>query len=119
VFDPQTPTLFDFRTPQASGSRFVYLLPEDRHRAQGPLQILQPTWNGIFAHHPIPPGGATPPSRYNPHDAIYAAAYYLCDNGADHDIDAAVFAYNHSHQYVASTSPTCWPKPPANTPTRP
>jgi cell wall-associated NlpC family hydrolase len=68
--------------------------------AGGPLQLLQPTWNDILTHHHIPPGGASPPSRYNPHDAIYAAAYYLCDNGAAHDINAAVFAYNHSHQYV-------------------
>jgi cell wall-associated NlpC family hydrolase len=68
--------------------------------AGGPLQLLQPTWTGILAHHHIPPGGASPPSRYNPHDAIYAAAYYLCDNNAAHDLQAAVFAYNHSHQYV-------------------
>jgi Transglycosylase SLT domain len=64
------------------------------------MQIRQATWNGILAHHRIPPGGASPPSRSNPHDAIHAAAYYLCDNGAAHDIHAAVFAYNHSQQYV-------------------
>jgi cell wall-associated NlpC family hydrolase len=68
--------------------------------AGGPAQILTPTWNDILARHRIPPGGANPPSRYNPHDAIYAAAYYLCDNDATHDLPAAVFAYNHSHQYV-------------------
>ena len=98
--------------------------------AGGPLQILQPTWNGILAHHRIPPGGATPPSRYDPHDAIYAAAYYLCDNGATRDIHAAVFAYNHSQQYVADvlaqanryTDPTitasiaCNPQPSASGP---
>jgi lycopene beta-cyclase len=33
VFDPTTPVLFDFRTPRAAGSRFVYVLPEDRYRA--------------------------------------------------------------------------------------
>lgn len=33
VFDPETPTLFDFRTAQAGAARFVYVLPEDRHRA--------------------------------------------------------------------------------------
>lgn len=68
--------------------------------AGGPMQILQPTWNGILARHRIPPGGASPPSRYDPHDAIYAAAYYLCDNGAARDVRAAVFAYNHSQSYV-------------------
>jgi NAD(P) transhydrogenase alpha subunit len=33
VFDPETPTLFDFRTPQADTARFVYVLPDDAHRA--------------------------------------------------------------------------------------
>jgi lycopene beta-cyclase len=33
VFDPATPVLFDFRTPQAGGSRFVYILPDDPYRA--------------------------------------------------------------------------------------
>ncbi len=46
------------------------------------MQTLRPTWNAILARHRIPPGGAQPPSRYDPHDAIHAAAYYLCDNGA-------------------------------------
>jgi lycopene beta-cyclase len=34
IFDPVTPVLFDFRIPQAEGSRFVYVLPE------GPYQAL-------------------------------------------------------------------------------
>jgi lycopene beta-cyclase len=33
VFDPATPVLFDFRTPQAGGSRFVYVLPDGPHQA--------------------------------------------------------------------------------------
>lgn len=33
AFDPWTPTLFDFRTPQEGGTRFVYVLPDDQHRA--------------------------------------------------------------------------------------
>ncbi|HEU4421500.1 MAG TPA: lycopene cyclase family protein [Pilimelia sp.] len=33
VFDPDTPTLFDFRTPRVVGARFGYVLPEDPHRA--------------------------------------------------------------------------------------
>jgi lycopene beta-cyclase len=33
VFDPDTPVLFDFRTPQAGRARFVYVLPDDAHRA--------------------------------------------------------------------------------------
>jgi membrane-bound lytic murein transglycosylase B len=36
----------------------------------------------------------------DPHDAILAAANYLQDAGAPHDIDRALFAYNHSTSYV-------------------
>jgi hypothetical protein len=43
---------------------------------------------------PVPPGGAKPPSPYDPTDAVYAAARDLCANGAD--LQAAVFAYNHA-----------------------
>jgi hypothetical protein len=69
--------------------------------AGGPMQFLQPTWDGVLARHQIPRGGATPPSRYNPHDAIHAAAFNLCDNGARRgDLRAAIFAYNTPDWYV-------------------
>jgi lycopene beta-cyclase len=32
-FDPDTPTLFDFRASPTGGASFVYVLPEDAHRA--------------------------------------------------------------------------------------
>ena len=64
------------------------------------MQFLQSTFDGVVARHPLPAGGATPPSRYNPHDAIYAAAYYLCDSGAPKDLRKAIFAYNHADWYV-------------------
>jgi cell wall-associated NlpC family hydrolase len=75
---------------------------ENSAKAGGPMQFLQPTFDGVVARHPIPPGGAHPPSRYNPHDAIYAAAAYLCDSGAreGRDLHAAIFAYNHAEWYV-------------------
>ncbi|WP_396135282.1 C40 family peptidase [Amycolatopsis sp. A133] len=71
-------------------------------KAGGPMQFLQPTFDNVVARHPPPPGGAHPPSRYNPHDAIYAAAAYLCDAGArdGRDLHAAIFAYNHAEWYV-------------------
>ncbi|GGM80950.1 hydrolase Nlp/P60 [Longimycelium tulufanense] len=71
--------------------------------AGGPMQFLQPTFDSVVARHPIPPGGSTPPSRYNPHDAIYAAAFYLCGNGArdGRDLYGAIFAYNHADWYVS------------------
>ncbi len=67
----------------------------------GPLQMLGPT----FAEYaqPVPPGGANPPSPYDPTDAVYAAARDLCANGAANgaNLSASVFAYNHSQSYVA------------------
>jgi hypothetical protein len=41
------------------------------------------------------------PSVYDPGDAIPAAADYLCDHGASHRLDRALFAYNRSWSYVA------------------
>jgi len=74
---------------------------ENHAGAGGPMQFLQATFDAVVARHPLPPGGAHPPSRYDPHDAIYAAAYYLCDSGAGRgDIHAAIFAYNHDENYV-------------------
>jgi cell wall-associated NlpC family hydrolase len=70
--------------------------------AKGPMQFLQRTFDDVTARHPIPPGGATPPSAYNPHDAVYTAAAYLCDNGArnNQDLTGAIYAYNPSRAYV-------------------
>jgi membrane-bound lytic murein transglycosylase B len=38
---------------------------------------------------------------YDPAAAIPAAARYLVDHGARHNLDRALFAYNHSWSYVA------------------
>jgi membrane-bound lytic murein transglycosylase B len=38
---------------------------------------------------------------YDPADAIPAAARYLVDHGARHNLDQAIHAYNHSRAYVA------------------
>jgi cell wall-associated NlpC family hydrolase len=69
--------------------------------AVGPMQFLPAT----FAEYdePVPSGGATPPSPYDPTDAIYAAARLLCVNGAKDgaNIAGAIYAYNHSDAYVA------------------
>ena len=74
---------------------------ENSAGAGGPMQFLQATFDGVVVRHPLPAGGASPPSRYNPHDAIYTAAYYLCDNGAGRgDLHSAIFAYNHAEWYV-------------------
>lgn len=69
--------------------------------AEGPMQFEPAT----FAEYdePVPPGGADPPSPFDPVDAIYAAARDLCDNGAADgtDIPGAIYAYNHDQNYVS------------------
>jgi cell wall-associated NlpC family hydrolase len=69
--------------------------------AEGPMQFLPSTFAAY--DQPVPPGGVTPPSPYDPVDAIYAAARMLCANGARNNanIRAAVFSYNHADWYVS------------------
>jgi cell wall-associated NlpC family hydrolase len=68
--------------------------------AMGPLQMLGPTFAAY--DQPVPPGGANPPSPYDPTDAIYAAARMLCADGGRNDtnLTQAVWDYNHSESYV-------------------
>jgi cell wall-associated NlpC family hydrolase len=82
--------------------------------AAGPMQIgiggkAGNTWGGA-PERPVPPeidygtdgNGDGIASVYDPVDAIFSAAKYLCRNGADQgrDISGAVFAYNHANWYV-------------------
>ncbi len=69
--------------------------------AEGDMQELPATF-AAYAF-PVPPGGANPPSPYDPTDAVYAAARMLCANGAANgaDLQAAVLSYNHASWYVA------------------
>jgi cell wall-associated NlpC family hydrolase len=67
--------------------------------AEGPMQFEPAT----FAQYGVVgPGGATPPSPYDPVDAIYSAAKLLCaDGGAQPStLFGAISQYNHSAQYV-------------------
>ncbi|HEY1650828.1 MAG TPA: bifunctional lytic transglycosylase/C40 family peptidase [Acidimicrobiales bacterium] len=68
--------------------------------AEGPMQF-EPATFAEYAR-PIPPGGANPPTPYDPTDAVYAASRLLCANGAagGTDITGAIYAYNHSNAYV-------------------
>jgi len=70
--------------------------------AEGPMQFEPAT----FAQYalPVPPGGADPPSPYDPTDAVYAAARMLCADGAADPggVGRALFDYNHSETYVAA-----------------
>lgn len=67
--------------------------------AEGPMQFEPAT----FAEYAtVGPGGANPPSPYDPIDAIWSAARMLCDDGAAQPggLQGAIFAYNHSAAYV-------------------
>ncbi|WP_280387260.1 C40 family peptidase [Nocardia wallacei] len=68
--------------------------------AGGLMQFLAPTFDAVTTRHQLPAGGANPPSRHNDSDAVHAAAFYLCDSGAPDDLHRALFAYNHSDDYV-------------------
>lgn len=63
--------------------------------AGGPMQFLSSTWQeyGVSV-------GGEPPDRWNPADAIFTAARYLRANGAPKELQRAIFAYNHSQEYV-------------------
>src|SRR5579875_1385334 len=66
--------------------------------AVGWMQFMPETWlqYGVDA---LNAGYADP---YNPVDAIFAAARYLAAAGAATNLPAAIFAYNHSQEYVES-----------------
>jgi cell wall-associated NlpC family hydrolase len=67
--------------------------------AEGPMQFEPATF---AAYATVGPGGAQPPSPYDPVDAVYTAARLLCaDGGGDPGhLSAAVADYNHSAVYV-------------------
>ncbi len=66
--------------------------------AVGWMQFMPESWRtyGVDANN----DGQKDP--YNPVDAIFAAARYLKAAGGDHDVRAAIFAYNHANWYVDS-----------------
>jgi cell wall-associated NlpC family hydrolase len=68
--------------------------------AEGPMQIEPATF---AAYAVVGPGGAIPPSPYDPVDAVYTAAHLLCANGAGagrSGLYDAVWAYDHTPVYV-------------------
>jgi membrane-bound lytic murein transglycosylase B len=58
--------------------------------AQGPMQFIPSTWSGYGL------GG----DIHDPHDSILGAANYLHASGAPEQERKALFAYNHSWEYV-------------------
>jgi cell wall-associated NlpC family hydrolase len=69
--------------------------------AGGPMQFLQGTWNAYAIDGPGSngkPNGTK--DRYDPADAIFTAANYLHASGAPTKTRKAIYAYNHSWDYV-------------------
>jgi cell wall-associated NlpC family hydrolase len=67
--------------------------------AEGPMQFEPATF---AAYAVVGPGGATPPSPYDPVDAVYTAAHMLCENGAGSSarLYRAIWDYDHTSIYV-------------------
>ncbi|MBO0681942.1 MAG: lytic transglycosylase domain-containing protein [Candidatus Dormibacteraeota bacterium] len=68
--------------------------------AMGPMQFLQPTWDRFQT----PAPDHVTANVYDPEDAIYTAANYLCHLGAATTdpirLRQAIYGYNHSWAYV-------------------
>jgi cell wall-associated NlpC family hydrolase len=64
--------------------------------AGGPMQFLAATW----ATYAVDGNGDGRKDRWNAADAIFTAANYLHANGAPKELRQAIFAYNHSSEYV-------------------
>ncbi|GAA1612912.1 hypothetical protein GCM10009733_006190 [Nonomuraea maheshkhaliensis] len=78
--------------------------------AAGPMQFLISTWGGSarikigsrFNGYASDGDGDGWGDVYNTADALFAAAKYLCRHGAPRAVRQAVYAYNHSWDYVDS-----------------
>jgi cell wall-associated NlpC family hydrolase len=71
--------------------------------AAGPMQIgVGGKAGNTFGRYGVDADGDKVADVYNPADAIFTAASYLCQNGAERggDVARAVFAYNHADWYV-------------------
>ncbi len=65
--------------------------------AGGPMQFLASTW----VRYGVDGDGDGRVDRWDPADAIFAAANYLRASGAPADYRRAIFTYNHASWYVA------------------
>jgi Transglycosylase SLT domain len=65
--------------------------------AGGPMQFIASTW----ASYGVDGDGDGKVDRWDPADAIFAAANYLSSSGAPRDYGRAILAYNHAGWYVA------------------
>jgi cell wall-associated NlpC family hydrolase len=69
---------------------------ENSMHAGGPMQFIPDTWKSFG----VDGNGDGKKDRYDPADAIPAAARYLKHSGAPDRMRTAIFAYNHMNSYV-------------------
>jgi peptidoglycan DL-endopeptidase CwlO len=70
--------------------------------AAGPMQIgIGGAAGDAWATYATVEDGKPPASVYDPADAIAGAAKYLISQGAQSNVSAAIFAYNHANWYVS------------------
>ena len=100
----------EIRGPALNGKKFAFIADSDDgafdhdpqyDRAVGPMQFIPTTWRSYAVDGDG--NGTTDP--FDIDDAALGSANYLCTAGGDLRTDAgqrrAVFAYNHSDEYVA------------------
>jgi hypothetical protein len=81
-------------------TNYGYDLSVSSAGAEGWMQFLPAEWLAFG----VDANGAGVRDPYNPADAIFAAARYLANAGASHDLRGAIYAYNHSPSYVESVT---------------
>ncbi|WP_176522773.1 lytic murein transglycosylase [Blastococcus aggregatus] len=110
TLNPDGTSTPEIRGPALNGVQFAFISDSDDgafdrdsqyDRAVGPMQFIPTTWRSYAVD--ADGDGTTDP--FDIDDASLAAANYLCTAGGDLRTDAgqrkAVFAYNHSDEYVA------------------
>ncbi|WP_155858804.1 lytic transglycosylase domain-containing protein, partial [Candidatus Blastococcus massiliensis] len=110
VLNPDGTSTPEIRGPALDGGKFAYIGDSDGgrfdrdtryDRAVGPMQFIPTTWRS-YAVDGDGDGASNP---FDIDDAALASANYLCVAGGNLRTDAgqrrAVFAYNHSDEYVA------------------
>ncbi|SDE86624.1 Membrane-bound lytic murein transglycosylase B [Blastococcus fimeti] len=110
VLNPDGTSTPEIRGPALDGVQFAFISDSDDgvfdhdsqyDRAVGPMQFIPTTWRSYA----VDADGSGTTDPFDIDDASLGSANYLCTAGGDLRTDAgqrrAVFAYNHSDEYVA------------------
>jgi cell wall-associated NlpC family hydrolase len=88
-------------TPNAVGPDLPQFAGTPDEHALGLMQFLPSTYRDLAPRVDAATGKALGEAGiWDAESAIFAAALYLCDNGAPGDLRAALYAYNHTDWYV-------------------